>query len=276
MSAELGRTDVDPSDPRSTRSTLLSANHRNSNNNNSAIEEDDSDAVGAQDQDQLEDWSKFGSLWSPHLASSIKSYNEFMDLSDFSSSVTMSMPMDTDLGIAMGMDYPYSSMMGIDPASLHFNPAAANFGLGGGFGLAQDVSTSFTDSYASASGFGFQQQQQQNSVIAPLFTQGLSSPESFTKERRLSVTSSSSSSVSGASLSPVPNHYNTLSPPPSGYTSDNVSTKDEPNPNLTSETMNSHLNTDDPAAELAHRVRQSAGVMLAVPVDGFGSSFQGN
>src|SRR5258705_11425479 len=106
MSTELGRIDVDPSDP---HSTLLNTNNSNSNNNNSASEEDDSDAGGgAQDQDQLEDWSKFGSLWSPHLASSIKSYNDFMDLSDFSSSVTMSMPMDTDLGIAMGMDYPYS------------------------------------------------------------------------------------------------------------------------------------------------------------------------
>jgi len=264
MSTELSRIDVDPSDPHSTLSNA------NNSNNNSASEEDEG---SAQDQD---DWSKFGSLWSPHLASSIKSYNDFMDLSDFSSSVTMSMPMDTDLGIAMGVDYSYSSMMGIDPTSLHFNPGAAGFALGGGFGLAQDVSTGFADSYgASAAGFGFQQQQQ-NSVIAPQFTQGSASPESFAKERRLSVTSSSSSSVSGASLSPMPNHYNALSPSPSGYTSDNPSTKDEPNSNSTSEAVNSNPNANDPAAELAHRVRQSAGVMLAVPVNGFGSSFQGN
>jgi hypothetical protein len=151
MSTELGRIDVDPSDPHSTH---LSANN---NNNNSASEEDGSDAVNGQDQDQLEDWSKFGSLWSPPLASSIKSYNDFMDLSDFSSSVNMSMPVDTDLGIAMGMDYSYSSMMGIDPASLHFNPAAASFGLGGGYALAQDVSTGFADSYGASAGFSFQQ-----------------------------------------------------------------------------------------------------------------------
>lgn len=270
MSTELGS---DPSDPLSTN-MLLNTNTRN----NSASEDDDSDAVGGSQEDHPEDWSKFGALWSPHHSSSFKSYNDFMDLSDFSSTVSMSM--DNDLGIAMGMDYSYSSMMGIDPTSLHFTSAAAGLALGGGYALSQDVSTGFADSYgAPAAGFSFQHnhhQQHQHNVIAPLSTQGSASPESFAKERRLSVTSSSSSSVSGASLSPMPGHYNPLSPPPSGYTSDNVSTKDEPNSNSIANVDATNPYANDPTAELAHRVRQSAGVMLAVPINGFGSSSQGN
>jgi hypothetical protein len=269
MSTELGS---DPSDPLSIN--MLLANNSSSSSITSASEEDDSDAVGGAQDHHPDDWSKFGALWSPHHSSSFKAYNDFMDLSDFSSTVSMSM--DNDLGIAMGMDYSYSSMMGIDPTSLHFSSAAAGLALGAGYGLAHDVSTGFPESYgAPAAGFTFQQHQQQpqqHNVIVPQSTQGSTSPGSFVKPRRLSVTSSSSSSVSGASLSPMPDHYNALSPPPSGYTSDNISANDEPNSTIDADATNPYAN--DPSAELAHRVRQSAGVMLAVPISGFGS--QGN
>lgn len=258
MSTDLGLIDSD-------RSDSLSIN--SSNNTNS--DHDNSDTAEISPGNGAEDWSKFGSLWSDSHQSFGKPYNDFMDLSDFPS-MSMSVSMDSDM--TMGMDYSYSSTMGVDPTSLHFNPAAAGLALGFGYS-----DTTYADSYTPSVGYTFQQQQPLHlqTALAPVSTQGSTSPQPFTKERRLSVTSSSSSSVSGASLSPMLDKYH-VSPPSSrsGYSSDTVPTKEEPNPIAESANLNQYSN--DPAAELAHRVRQSAGVMHALPVHGFSVPFQGS
>lgn len=183
-----------------------------------------------------QDWAKYSPLWSEH-SQPFKSYADLMDLPDFS----------------MNLDVDYSTM-GIDPSSLQFNPSGLTFAYDDQNPVS---STNFGDPFPT---FSFQCQ--------PQLVQGSeasTSPQSYTKKRRLSVTSSSSSS--GASLSPMPD---TAPSPPSGYTSDNTSTKEEP-----STTNDAQKLSNDPAVELAHRVRQTAGVMLAVPMNGFAASFQG-
>ncbi len=188
----------------------------------------------ANEESECQDWSKFGSIW---LDPSFKPYPDVMDSTDFSST--------------LDMDY---SAMGIDPSSLQFNPCALNFAFDDPNPMS---SATFGDSYPT---FSFQY------PPATQVSEGSSSPQLFMKERRLSVTSSSSSS--GASLSPM---LETASSPPSGYTSDSASTKEESK--LIHDAVSLH--TSDPATELAQRVRQAAGVMLAVPMNGFASSFQG-
>lgn len=181
-----------------------------------------------------QDWNKLTALWSDPAAFKP---TEVMDLTDFS----------------MNMDMDYSSM-GIDPSSLHFNPPGLNFSF-------DDPSTipagTFGEFFPS---FSFEYPTPNSSQSSDI-----SSPESFNKKRRLSVTSSSSSS--GVSLSPLPENAPS---PPSGYTSDNTSTKEEPTLGLEMLVSNG-----DPAAELAQRVRQAAGVMLAVQMEGLASGSQG-
>jgi len=192
------------------------------------------------EESECQDWSKFGSIW---LDPSFKPYPDVMDSTeDFPSTLD-------------NMDY--NSAMGIDPSSLQFNPCALNFAFDD---PANPMSSApFGDPYPT---FSFQY------PPATQVSEASSSPPLlFMKERRLSATSSSSSS--GASLlSPM---LETASSPPSGYTSDSASTKEESK--LTHDAVSLH--TSDPATELAQRVRQAAGVMLAVPMNGFASSFQG-
>ena len=186
----------------------------------------------ANEESECQDWSKFGSIW---LDPSFKTYPDVMDSTDFPST--------------LDMDY---SAMGIDPSSLQFNPCALNFAFDDPNPMS---SATFGDSYPT---FSFQY------PSATQVSEASSSPQLFMKERRLSVTSSSS----GASLSPM---LETASSPPSGYTSDSASTREESK--LIHDAVSLH--TSDPATELAQRVRQAAGVMLAVPMNGFASSFQG-
>jgi hypothetical protein len=187
----------------------------------------------ANEESECQDWSKFGSIW---LDPSFKTYPDVMDSTDFTST--------------LDMDY---SAMGIDPSSLQFNPCALNFA----FDDNPMSSATFGDPYPT---FSFQY------PPATQVSEASSSPQLFMKERRLSVTSSSSSS--GLSLSPM---LETASSPPSGYTSDSASIKEESK--LIHDAVGLH--TVDPATELAQRVRQAAGVMLAVPMNGLASSFQG-
>ncbi|KAF8191166.1 hypothetical protein BJ912DRAFT_1041728 [Pholiota molesta] len=138
---------------------------------------------------------------------------------------------------ALPMDMDFNPSMSIEPSALHYDPLKFNF--------------SYDDQFSALSSellsgqfpFGFQ------SALSGSDFSG-SSSDSSTKERRLSITSSSSSS--GASLSPVPE---SLPSPHASYTTDTPLKEEPTQPSL------------DPAAELAQRVRQSAGVMLAVPMN---------
>ena len=148
------------------------------------------------------DWSQLSSSLWPNQGDNVK---PFADISmDF---------------LNMGMDFNPS--MAVDPSSLHYNNAF-------------DLNQHFSNEFMSTSfPFTF------NADLSPEESAVSSSESSsdFVKERRLSVTSlseSSSSGASGASLSPAPGHT---------------------------------LAVD----ELAQRVRQTAGVMLAVPA---GSQYQ--
>jgi hypothetical protein len=107
------------------------------------------------------------------------------------------------------MDMDFNPSMAVDPSSLQYNNV--------GFDLNQQLSNEFM---SASFPFTF------NAHPSPLEE----SAGANVKERRLSVTSSSESSSSGASLSPVLEHTSAVD-------------------------------------ELAQRVRQTAGVMLAVPVD---------
>lgn len=138
---------------------------------------------------------------------------------------------------ALPMDMDFNPSMSIEPSALHYDPMKFNF--------------SYDDQFSALSSellsgqfpFGFQ------SALSASDFSG-SSSDSSTKERRLSITSSSSSS--GASLSPVPE---SLPSPHASYSTDTPLKEEPSQPSL------------DPAAELAQRVRQSAGVMLAVPMN---------
>ncbi|KAF8906757.1 hypothetical protein CPB84DRAFT_362584 [Gymnopilus junonius] len=199
-------------------------------------------------QDNAQAWSTLSSLWSDPVPPT-----------DPSKSYVDMMPMDfSDLTSSMAMDMDFNNPMAIEPSILQFDPvkfANAFAGYDDQYGLSTDLmATQFPFSFQFNNGSGQITSSSSGSSASD-------SPQSFTKERRLSVTSSSSSS--GASLSPVPESL--ASPATGGYVSD-TQPKEEPIP-LT-EVPHAH----DPAAELAARVRQAAGVMLAVPM---GAQLQG-
>jgi hypothetical protein len=148
------------------------------------------------------DWSQLTTLWPAHdryLADGLK----YPD-----------MGIDFNLPLSMNMDYNPS--MAVEPSALHFEPSynqpsffSSNVPLSGEFFPPSFPFTFGSDESSSASS------------------------HSDSRHRRLSVTSSSSS---GASLSPI----------------------------IESKTP-SIARFENPADELAQRVRQSAGVLLAVP-----------
>jgi hypothetical protein len=190
----------------------------------------DSSSDESSQHDNPQDWSKFSALWADGAEqSSLKPYSDIVDLSDLTH---------------MSMDMDFNPSMAIEPSALHHFPGSGmNFSYDDQFN-AELLSTQFPFMFQfGASGDP---------------TSSSASPQSFTKERRLSVTSSSSSS--GASLSPVPE---SLASPVPGYASDTVPPKEEP----TQQSELASVYANDPAAELAQRVRQSAGVMLAVPMN---------
>lgn len=170
--------------------------------------------------------------------SSSNSHGSPPDWSTFSSTMwpqhnggeNMKYPDVGALDFLQHMDLDFNQSMAVDPNALHFNTHAFNPNTG-----PFDMSA-------------YQNDQVANELLSAQFPFTLGSDSPFTgqnnKERRLSVTSSSESS-SGASLSPVMEH----APPHSIPT---------PAPAPAQMTFN------DPAEELAHRVRQAAGVMMAV------------
>jgi hypothetical protein len=140
---------------------------------------------------------------------------------------------------SLSMDMNFNPSMSIEPSALHFDPMKFN------------LNSSYPyDSYSNdllAPQFPFTF----HSVYNPSLSSSDSSPQLSTQgRRRLSITSSSSSS--GASLSSV---------------SDSISTPEVPADRAQTDAGNQPPSqTNDPMAELAERVRQSAGVMLALPM----------
>nr|UBR88890.1 transcription factor bHLH7 [Ganoderma lucidum] len=133
--------------------------------------------------------------------------------------------MSSDFNFSLPMDLDFDPNMAVDPSALHFTTIFDQ--------------SAFTLPPSEAS-FLMSNEMVPNNMLFPSGEDfGLSHVESGTG-RRLSITSSSSSS--GASLSPVmePSQGISGSPP-------------------------SDVNLSDPASELAQRVRQMAGVTLAVP-----------
>jgi len=229
MSSDLG---LDPSDP------LNLILHNAAQSSDASADESSSDASSSQD------WSKFN-LWATNgieQSPNVKPYLDVLDFPDFNT-----------------MDMDFNPSMTLDPNALQYD--ALKFGLSG-LGFTYDDSMGAGISSDLLSGqypFTFQSVLQASSEMAlnPLSA----SPHVFVKERRLSVTSSSSSS--GASLSPVPE---SLPSPANGYTSDSGQIKDEP-------ASASGPAVIDPVAELAQRVRESAGVMTAIPSSSAMSKF---
>ncbi|KAI0075982.1 hypothetical protein K474DRAFT_1598928 [Panus rudis PR-1116 ss-1] len=155
--------------------------------------------------DSPPDWSQYAN-WAPHD-----------NKSELNSEFNFSLPMDLD----------FDSNMAVDPSALHFNPSMfAPHALPEVYPVNSSAFTA--GDFVSASMFPFESPTPTNNNWS-------------STGRRLSVTSSSSSS--GASLSPVISNH--------GHSDGGSS----PNPVFS-----------DPASELAQRVRQMSGVTLAVPV----------
>lgn len=135
------------------------------------------------------------------------------------------------------MDLDFDPTMAVDPSALHFNTSMfTQSSLSDGpYHL---PSTAQGDDLMSASVFSHTQ---------PMWSQ--EAHAGTRPGRRLSITSSSSSS--GASLSPILEPQSTAGNSPSSANSD---------------CGDYSLNEPDAASELAQRVRQTAGVTLAVPV----------
>ncbi|EDR04636.1 uncharacterized protein LACBIDRAFT_304339 [Laccaria bicolor S238N-H82] len=226
MSSDLG---LDPSDP---LNLLL---HNNSQSGDSSMDESSS---SQSEGGSPPDWSQLTSMWNDNEgAGGIKSYSELLDFSDLTS-----LPMDID----------FNQSMVIEPSALHYDPMKFNQQL-----CYDDPSVYNMSNEFLASQFPFTFQSAFDGNISSASSSA--SPELFHKERRLSITSSSSSS--GASLSPVPESTSSLV---LGYTSDSSQPQTKQESVCGDEPLSFN---EDPAAELAHRVRQSAGVLLAVPKD---------
>ncbi|KAF9566552.1 hypothetical protein CPC08DRAFT_682424 [Agrocybe pediades] len=195
-----------------------------------------SDSNGTESEDgNVPDWSQFSSLWADVNEQSTNPTKQYADVMDF---VDMSsIPTDMD----------FNPSITIEPSAMHYDSMkfpAMNYSYDEQYTISNEL---------LAAQFPFTFQVDGSDMSGSSST---SSPQSSVKERRLSITSSSSSS--GASLSPVPD---SIPSPAPGYLSDSsVQTKEEP------QVMEYTLSENDPAAELAQRVRESAGVMMAVPM----------
>lgn len=133
----------------------------------------------------------------------------------------------SDFEFSLPMDLDFNPNMAVDPSALHFSPSI--FAPQSTNDVHYLGANDFTNEFISASMFPFESENTNNAW------------NGTTNGRRLSITSSSS----GASLSPVIGHQSSVA---------------------SSASSDSGHSESDPAAELAHRVRQIAGVTLAVPV----------
>jgi len=193
-----------------------------------------------------QDWSKFGTLWADQTDQTVamKPYPDIMDFADLGS---------------LTMDMDFDPSMTIEPSALHYDYLKLTQGMNYTHDDQYQFNPLSTEALSTQFPFTFQ-----SALAAGNMSSASASPVSYKKERRLSVTSSSSSS--GASLSPIPE---SIPSPQPGCASDSVQSKAESSPT----NVNPYAN--DPVAELAQRVRQSAGVMLAVPMGSQFQDFQG-
>lgn len=217
-SSDLG---IDPSDP-------LNLMLHNSLHSSEDSPMEDSSCDGASPPD----WSQISSLWTEHEMGNTKPYMDIMDFTDPSS---------------LYMDMNFNPSMAVEPSALHFDPTKFNINQDYPYDL--QLSSYSNDLLAPQFPFAFEA-----SYNPSLSTSG-SSPQLFSQSpRRLSITSSSSSS--GASLSSVSDSTPTSEASVSTSTdTQNAPAEDQP-----------IKHADDPMAELGERVRQSAGVLLALPM----------
>jgi hypothetical protein len=172
------------------------------------------------------DWSQLSSFWQDNDLEQTKSYPDFMDFTDHSS---------------FPMDMKFHPAMSIEPSALHFDPM--RFDTSYQYGIRSPPNEFLAPQFP----FSFQSSYDTN--LSSLD----SSPQlSNQGRRRLSITSSSST---GASFSSVSDSNSAAEAPP--YPADPAQI--EAGNQLSTQ-------TDNPMAKLAERVRQSAGVMLALPM----------
>ncbi|KAJ3498674.1 hypothetical protein NMY22_g19585 [Coprinellus aureogranulatus] len=222
------------------------------------------DDSGASSIGSPQDWTQLSTLWdgtdpSATLQGGGK-YNDLMDFNDLNGTLDMNMDMEFDP--TMGLHYGgYGAFDTTSPFNLHLD-------------MVQQ--TQFPFSFQAAL-----------NAVTNNFSSGASSSSASsvsggsTLERRLSVGSSSS----GASLSAADaDTSNANSPSPLSGLSEGFSPLPQPTtPKVEVKKQESESpRAFDPAMELAERVRQSAGVMLAVPMNGqysqqaFGQSLDGS
>ncbi|KAG6810565.1 hypothetical protein H0H92_011321 [Tricholoma furcatifolium] len=132
----------------------------------------------------------------------------------------------------LSMDMDYMNAIAVEPSALHFNNFNPHFGFDA---QAQLLASQFPFTFQPA-----------NDPSSPSASDS-SSTQSSSSVRRLSISSSVSSS--GASMSPAPE---SISSPPIANSVPVIAQQPS--------------TAQDPAALLAERVRQSAGVMLALPM----------
>lgn len=237
------------------------------------------------------DWSQLGALWPDESASNpsgnSKQFNEYFDFTLASSMLNVDMDMDM-------------SPQGIEPGALHLSASdRLDYPL-------FDDAFQFPSSVTPADILSAQLPFTFNGGDALMDSSGLETPN--TKLRRLSVTSSSSSSgpsyspslesasspgylspsgsyindsmhsSSAVELASLETSFDPSLPTQPSIMASGVSQSSQSSPvTTTSDTFLAPAASDhssDPAVELAQYVRQSAGVLLAVPINGNGVPFQ--
>jgi hypothetical protein len=173
------------------------------------------------------DWSQLSSVWPENDMGQTKTYPDIMDFADLSS---------------LPLDMNFNPSMSIEPSTLHFDPMKFNLNTNYSYDI---HSPPYSNDLAQQFPFTF------HSPYNTRLSSSDSSPK-LSARRRLSITSSSSS---GASLSSVSDSIPTSEVVQQSHTTDHAQIATSP-----------PIHTDDLMAELAQRVRQSAGVVLALPL----------
>ena len=237
------------------------------------------------------DWSQLGALWPEESVNNppgnSKQFNEYIDFTLASSMLNVDMDMDM-------------SLQGIEPSALHLGVSDRLDYPSFDDAFQFSSSASPADILAAQFPFTF------NGGDVLMDSSGLETPN--TKPRRLSVTSSSSSSgpsyspsldsasspgylsssgsytndsmhsSSAVSLASLETSFDPSLPTQPSITASGVSQSSQSSPvTTTSDTFLAPATSDysgDPAVELAQYVRQSAGILLAVPINGNGIPFQ--
>ncbi|KAA1472989.1 hypothetical protein DENSPDRAFT_859722 [Dentipellis sp. KUC8613] len=258
---------LDPSDPFSFLVSTLENQHQS----HPSTTDSSSASSTTEDAASPPDWAQFS-----HLLSSLEQQNQNQGQGQQKYVDPASMTMDMDfgtmggmnmgmgMGMGMGMDLDFSPSLAIEPSALHFDNDKIFAGAGIGAGVhPQGMYTGDQHAAQAFAAFAYGAQPSQilnaNGNVNTQLPQQQQQQQHFSMavptQRRLSITSSSSSS--GASLSPIIEHSSAASSSSSS---------------LSAASSTEQLN--DPANELAQRVRQVAGVTLAVPMQAQAQQFQ--